>query len=489
MDHIDVVFIKPVAARLYGDLGAFDLPAIEAPLQAALLAAILRERGHSVAILDPEVEGWDMAETARRAADLHPTLAVLVAAGANPSASTMSMDGVRATVSALRTCEPPFPILLAGLHPTALPERTMREENVDYLCLGEGFRTLPELVDALKAGDTAPAVAGLWYRRDGVVVRNPMAPLLASLDTLPVPAWDLLPMRRYRAHNWHCFGHITQREPYAVIYTTLGCPFRCHFCCTNALFGSHGIRYRSPELVVREIDMLVNTHGIRNIKIQDEMFVFHRDHVTQLCDLIAGRGYDLNIWAYTRVNTARQPLLDKMRRAGIRWLAFGFESGKKEVLEAATKGYAIDSVDDVVRMTYDAGIHILGNYMFGLPDDDEASMQDTLDLALRINAEWANFYTVMALPGSRLYDEALEKGWKLPDTWAGYSQYGYDCQPLPTRSLTPAQVLAFRDRAFHTYYEYPPYLEKIERQFGADTLAHVRQMASHTLKRRLTEGM
>lgn len=487
MDRVDVVFIKPVAARLYGDLGAYDLPAIEPPLHAALLAAVLRDRGHSVAILDPEVEGWDLAETARRTVDFKPRLVVLVAAGANPSASTMSMDGVRATVAALRACEPEFPILLSGLHPTALPERTMREEDVDFLCLGEGFLTLPELADALKAGEVDFPIAGLWYRQGGALVKNPMPPLVRYLDVLPTPAWDLLPMRRYRAHNWHCFGHITEREPYAVIYTTLGCPFRCNFCCTNALFGKSGIRYRRPEQVVQEIDVLVNTYGIRNIKIQDEMFVFHKDHVTQLCDLIAERGYDLNIWAYTRVNTARQPLLDKMRRAGIRWLAFGFESGKKEVLEAATKGYAIDTVDEVVRMTYDAGIHILGNYMFGLPDDDEASMQATLDMALRINAEWGNFYTVMALPGSRLYDEALEKGWKLPETWAGYSQYGYDCQPLPTRHLSPAQVLAFRDRAFDAYYSDSRYLGKIESTFGSETLAHVRQMAAHTLKRRLVD--
>ncbi|MHC4062628.1 MAG: B12-binding domain-containing radical SAM protein, partial [Planctomycetota bacterium] len=130
---------------------------------------------------------------------------------------------------------------------------------------------LAELVNALKAGDDALEIKGLWYRRDGQIVSNPQPDVFANLDELPMPAWDLLPMKKYRAHNWHCFGNITTREPYGVIYTSLGCPFNCSFCCINAIFGKRGIRHRSPEKVVDEIDFLVNNFGIRNIKIIDEM--------------------------------------------------------------------------------------------------------------------------------------------------------------------------------------------------------------------------
>ena len=90
---------------------------------------------------------------------------------------------------------------------------------------------------------------------------------MRSLDEIPMPAWDLLPMEKYRAHNWHCFDHIEERQPYAVLYTSLGCPFDCSFCCINALFGKHMIRYRSLDKVIAELDFLVNTYGIKNIKI------------------------------------------------------------------------------------------------------------------------------------------------------------------------------------------------------------------------------
>ena len=488
MGYTDIVFIKPAAAPgLYGGLSRFGLPAIEPPLHAALLAALLREQGYSTAVLDPEAEGWGMEETARRAFELEPRLLAVIVAGANPSASTMCMAGARLLLGALRKCDPMVPIVLGGLHPTVLPQRTLEEEDADFVCLGEGFLTLPRLVAAIKAGDTGYAIPGLWHKCGGHIVPNPPAPLLDDLNALPMPAWDLLPMARYRAHNWHCFGPIERRSPYAVIYTTLGCPYHCHFCCTNALFGKAGIRYRAPKNVAKEIDYLVRVHGVRNLKIMDEMFVLNRRHVETLCGLLIERGYDLNIWAYARVNTVNEALLDVMRRAGIRWLVYGFESGSQEVLESVSKGYRIESVDTTVQMTRDAGIHILGNYLFGLPGDDAASMQATLDMAFRINAEWANFYTVMALPGSALYEEALAKGWTLPETWASYSQYAYDCQPLPTEHLTPAQVLAFRDQAFHTYYSNPRYLDMIRDTFGDEAVAHISDMASHTLRRKLTE--
>jgi radical SAM superfamily enzyme YgiQ (UPF0313 family) len=489
MDGIDVLFIKPSASKaLYGDLGAYDLPAIEPPLWSALLAAYLRERGYSVAILDPEAEGWDLQETGRRVRDMAPHLIAVVVSGANPSASTMNMTGTRLLLTHLKSHAPETPVVLCGLHPSALPRRTLLEEAADFVCQGEGFHTLPALIEGLKAGADDFRIKGLWYRREGRILDNPQAPLHGSLEDLPMPAWDLLPMTRYRAHNWHCFGDINNRQPYGVIYTSLGCPYRCSFCCTNALFGKAGIRYRSPARVIEEIDLLVERFGIRNIKILDEMFVLDKAHVHCLCDLIIERGYDLNMWAYARVNTVDAGILDKMKRAGIHWVAYGFESGNAEVLEGVAKGYDMDSLDSVVKMTYDAGLHIAGNYMFGLPGDDRGSMQATLDMALRINAEWANMYTVMAHPGSRLYDEALERGWPLPDSWEGYSQYGYASLPLPTKHLAAAEVLEFRDRAFHLYHSHPAYLEKIERCFGLATVDHIRKMTRHRLPRKHVPG-
>ena len=485
MNKTDIVLVKPGSQKqLYGSLSDFKLTGIEPPLWGAILAGFLRDKGYSVVLCDAEVDNWDYEETAERIRDANPILAGILVSGSNPSASTMNMTGVGQIASWIRQLDPAIKTVLTGLHPSALPERTIREEPVDFVCQGEGLHTLPQLIDALKSGADDFPIDGLWYKKDGKIVSNPRPALLEDLDTIPRPAWDLLPMTKYRAHNWHCFDNIENRQPYAILYTSLGCPFHCSFCCINALFGKNTIRYRSAESVIRELDFLVKTYGIRNIKIIDEMFAINEKRVVELCDRIIERKYDLNIWAYARVNTVTEKMLVKMKEAGINWLAYGFESGSKRVIEDVAKGYKTERVQKVVEMTAQQGIYICGNYIFGLPEDDFDSMNDTLKLMLDINAEWANIYCAMAYPGSKLYDLAVQEGWPLPESWQDYSQYSYESLPLPTRYLSSADVLSFRDYSFQVYYNHPGYLRMIEKTFGAQTKSHIQQMASKKLQRR-----
>jgi anaerobic magnesium-protoporphyrin IX monomethyl ester cyclase len=240
------------------------------------------------------------------------------------------------------------------------------------------------------------------------------------------------------------------------------------------------------DRIVEEIDFLVNTYGIRNIKIMDEMFGLNENRIVSLCDTIKDRGYDLNMWAYARVDTVSEKMLAKMKSAGVNWVAYGFESGSKKVIENVSKGYKMDRVKKVVEMTYNQGMYICANFIFGLPEDDFDSMIQTLKLMLDINAEWANIYAAMAYPGSKLYELALAEGWQLPNSWQGYSQYSFETLPLPTKFLTSGEVLSFRDYAFHVYYENPHYLDKINRLFGSKTVQHIQKITEHRLKRRYT---
>lgn len=486
MPPLDLVIIKPGSQKkLYGQLSDFQLTGLEPPLWGALLTAFLRQRGYGVELLDAELEGWDWPTTARMALEAAPRLVLISVSGSNPSASTPNMIGAGRIAGHLKEMSPQTRVVLGGLHPSALPERTLREEKADYVCQGEGFATLPGLIEALRAGREPRGVPGLWQWQDGQLVAAPRPEPWPDLDSLPRPAWDVLPLERYRAHNWHCFDSIQRRQPYAVLYTSLGCPFNCGFCCINSLFGRRGIRLRAPEQVLAEVDFLVERWGVRNIKIIDEMFALDQRRVEAICNPLIERGYDLNMWAYARVDTVTPAMLRTMKKAGINWVAYGFESGSSRVLKDVTKGYAHDKVGQVVRMTQDEGLYICANYILGLPEDDMESMAQTLDMALEINAEWANIYCTMAYPGSRLHEQALAAGWPLPRAWSGYSQYAYDCQPLPTRHLGPAQVLGFRDQAFQTYYHRPAYLEMMARRFGAPTAEHIRRMARHRLARRL----
>lgn len=482
---IDILIIKPGSQKqIYGALSSFNLTAIEPPLWAALLAGYLISLGYSVLIYDAEIEQWSYRETAEKIKEVKPSLAMVSVSGSNPNASSMNMAGAGIILRHLREIAPEIKTVLHGLHPSALPERTLLEESVDFVCQGEGFFTLPGLIDAIKNRADNFQIPGLWYRQKEKICSNSRAILFQNMDTLPMPAWNLLPMKKYRAHNWHCLDDIDKRQPYAVVYTSLGCPFNCTFCCINAIFGKHGIRYRRPQSVIDEIDYLVHNFGIRNIKIIDELFGMNETRVAEICDLIASRQYDLNIWAYARIDTITHFMLKKMKQAGINWIAYGFESGSRKVLQGVKKSYGTDQLESAVRMTNDEGIHIIANFMFGLPDDDYRTMQETLCLALEINAEWGNFYTTMAYPGSKLYDEALKKGWRLPEAWNGYSQYAYETQPLPTNHLTAGEILTYRDYAFDVYFRNPHYLDKISRSFGREAVDHIQEMTKHKLKRK-----
>ena len=495
----DLVLINPGGRwRSYQRLGA-RLSGIEPPLWIGLLASNLRGAGFAVEIVDAEAEELSAEQVGQRVAELKPLLAATVVFGANPQASTQKMTAAGAICSAIGRCAPQVKRMLGGLHVSALPERTLREEDVDFVCQGEGPYTLRALLAKLRAGDEDYRdVPGLWYfagsparktaagdRAEAQVVANAPAALITDLDAeLPGVAWDLLPMDRYRAHNWHCFDHIDRRQPYAVIYTSLGCPYRCEFCCINALFGRPGIRYRSPESVLAEIDLLVRRYGVRNIKVIDELFVLDAARVERICDLLIERGYDLNFWAYARVNTVKPALLEKMKRAGFNWLAYGFESASEKVRDAVGKQSTDEQTERAIRWTRQAGIYIIANFIFGLPEDDYQTMRQTLAMAKEHNFEFVNFYCAMAYPGSRLYQRALAEGWPLPRRWHGYSQFGEETLPLPTRYLSAGEVLAFRDWAFVDYFSDSRYQQMILHKFGQPVLDHIRQMLSYKMVRK-----
>ncbi|MBM4339187.1 MAG: radical SAM protein [Deltaproteobacteria bacterium] len=494
--QIDLLLVNPGGRSQTYQTLASELVAVEPPVWAGLMATFARQQGFEVQILDANAENLGLEETAGRITEINPALTVVVVYGHNPSASTQVMPSAGAICTSLKQSAPDLKILMVGGHVAALPEQTLREEAADFACGGEGLYTILGLLKAFQSGQpNYRTIPDLWYWDDGMIKSTPSSPLVKDLDRdMPGIAWDLLPMERYRAHNWHCFGDL-KRQPYAALYTSLGCPYHCAFCCIQAPFrkGEEVLGYKrninsyrlwSPASVIKEIDTLVHQYGVRNIKIADEIFVLNPRHVETICDLIIERGYDLNLWAYARVDTVKKGMLEKLKRAGVNWLAFGIESANKRVLADASKAYQPEKTLHILEEVREAGINIGANYIFGLPEDDLTSMQETLDQALDLNAEYANFYCAMAYPGSRLYQTALKEGWPLPRTWSGYSQHSVDTLPLPTKYLSGAEVLRFRDDAFQAYFNTPRYLNMVTRKFGPETAQHIREMASHRLLRK-----
>jgi anaerobic magnesium-protoporphyrin IX monomethyl ester cyclase len=469
--NLDCLLINaPSRVGVYGPLTEFA--AIEPPVWAGLIATYLRNRGYEVRILDAEALGLDATQTATTIIDYDPRLAVFCIHGQQPSASTQCMPGAIAVVEALKGSG--IRTAALGGHPSALPDQTLKD-GFDRVAIGEGATNIEEML------------CGGLGRLGGNAT---------NLDeSYPRQALDLLDMTRYRAHNWHLWTG-KRDGGYASLQTSLGCSFACSFCMINNQFGGPGMRYWSPENVLKQLDEIVAL-GITNIKIPDEMFCLNKRHVTAICDGIIERKYgvDLNFWCYARIDTMRDDaMLAKMKLAGINWVAVGIESGSKHVRDGVEKGrFGNEQIAETVERVRTHDLSVGANYIFGLPDDDLGSMGETLSLARSLNTPWANFYCAQAYPGSALHRASSGKG-VLPEDargpgWIGYSQHAYDSWPLPTDTLTREQVLDFRDEAFLTYFRDPGYLAMMAREFGQPTVDEIERMtAVGKPKRRHRDG-
>jgi radical SAM superfamily enzyme YgiQ (UPF0313 family) len=214
------------------------------------------------------------------------------------------------------------------------------------------------------------------------------------------------------------------------------------------------------------------------------MFFLNRKYYEPILQQVIDNKYDFNMWAYSRVDTVRPDALQLFKKAGVNWLALGIEAGNQKVRQEVSKGsFKEVNIRDVCSVINKHDIKIISNYIFGFPEDNLETMQETLDLALELNTEMANMYPCQALPGSPVYFEAKKNGWALPKSYEGYGFLSYESQPLPTKYLTSAQVLKFRDEAWQLYFTNPAYLDLVEKKFGMQERVNIEEMTKIRLKR------
>jgi anaerobic magnesium-protoporphyrin IX monomethyl ester cyclase len=495
--QLDVLFVNADSSlQAYQGL-AKTYSAIEPPTWALLLAQSCRAKDFGAAILDCDAEKLSLSEAVDRIRNANPRLAVFVVYGQNPNSGTTGMIGASALAKELKQHHPNIPVCFVGSHTSALPMEVLQLPFVDFVLLNEGVYALHNLLRTdLRSG--LGAVKGIGYKTDDsgetrrAVLNEPEGVVPQEKMDIDMPgyAWDLLPYRSrpldlYRAHFWHAEFDHEKRTPFAAIYTSLGCTFACDFCMINivnrmdngsGIDASHsrGMRFWSAKLIAGEIETLAKM-GVETIRISDEMFFLNRKYYEPLLRDIIERDLRLRMWAYARVDTVRHEYID-----------FGIEAGNQTVRQEVSKGsfqeVNIRAVCDKVRA---AGMNIISNYIFGFPDDTLETMGETLNLALELNTEMANMYPCQALPGSPMYHMAKRQGWKLPESYSGYAFLSYDSQPLPTKHVTAAEVLRFRDTAWQTYFSNPAYLKLVETKFGAKERANVEAMAKVRLRRKL----
>ena len=348
-----------------------------------------------------------------------------------------------------------------GTHVTPMPQATMEAyPALDFVLRGEPELTLRELVDTLeRKRDTAPGqtpqsqgwwpavepqfrerlrrlfveadpgwrpawlnlepasgrtaacchlslIKGLVWRHNGEIVINPDRPFIRSLDDLPLPRHDLLPLDKYRAP--------LVGGPYAFVVTSRGCPGGCRFCIKHVLYGDT-VRFRSPEDVLAEVEQLVCL-GVRDIHMYADLFTLNRDHVMGVCREILARGLSVRWTCNSRVDFVDQEMLRAMARAGCWMISWGVESGDAEMLRRMHKGTTTDQVEWALRSAKQAGIMNWGYFIIGLPGETEESIRRTIDFAKRLPLDLALFHIAAPHPGTPFFFEVLENGWFRPGT-------------------------------------------------------------------------
>jgi anaerobic magnesium-protoporphyrin IX monomethyl ester cyclase len=270
---------------------------------------------------------------------------------------------------------------------------------------------------------------------------------IADLDSLPFPDWDEI---RPELYQWAPHGGIVKAFPVAPVITTRGCPYDCHFCASPRIWHRR-IRFRSPRNVVDEVELLVRKHGIREIHFEDDNISLREDHVLGICEELRQRRLEVH-WALPnglRADRTSEELFGIMRRSGCYSVAFGIESGVQSILNRIGKQTDLGQVEAAVNAAHRAGLITQGFFIFGLPGETEATIRQTLDFALRIPLDKAQFLLLDILPGTRLWDIHARD---LSIDWTHQSFL----EPLwIPEGLSRAKLLAAQGRAFRRFFLRP----------------------------------
>ena len=507
--EIDCCFLIPNNAKKSYQKLSETYSAIEPPTWALLLSESIRSVGFNPSIIDANAENLDESEILNKIKKTSPRLICLVVYGQNVNAGTTNMSGAVNISNFLKQNDINISISFIGSHVQALPIETLKKEkSIDFVFSNEGVYALRNILK-LKSFDSVSLskIKGIAYRNMQKIILNPPEKVVPTdkmdLD-LPGYAWDLLPFKKqpfdlYRAPMWHAEYDFNKRTPYASLQTSLGCMFKCNFCMINLINRNDSdeigvaanysnMRFWSPDFMIKEFDKLISM-GVKTIRIVDEMFLLNPKYYVPLCERLAERNKDdsLRIWSYSRIDTVKRPeILKLVRKAGIKWLALGIESGDKSIRLEVSKGKFEDvDVKKVISKVHEADINVMANYIYGLPGDTKETVEKTFQLSLDLCTTGWNTYAAMALPGSQLYKDALDNDYKLPDTYEGYSFHSYETLPLPTKTLTAAEVMRLRDDNFIKYHTHKPFLDKIGKKFGKEAAENIVEMAKIKLKRKV----
>ena len=391
------------------------------PLGLAYVAGACEAAGATVRILDYIVRQYTRTKIEEELTAFGPDII-------GTTAVTMNFDAAVGIIEDAKRHNPALIAIMGGPHVSFAVKETLEGHPlVDLIILGEGERTLSELLPVIHDRQAWHAIPGLAFREGGRTVKTAPRPLIEDLDSLPLPARHLLPMSRYQALGF----------PVSII-TSRGCPNRCIFCQGRRMVG-HKVRFRSTTLVVDEIEQIL-AYGIDRINIADDLFTANKKRVRAFCEEIRRRGLSFTWSAFSRVNTIDAEVLTLMRDAGCDSVSFGIESGNADMLKTVRKGITLDQARQAIACCKEVGVIAHASFMVGLPGESHQTMQDSENLAQELDIPYG-YHLLAPFPGTTVreriadYDlEILSNDWRL---------YDANRAIVRTSHLEPAEMDAF----------------------------------------------
>lgn len=400
------------------------------PLGLMYVASALREAGFKASILDCTFLS-NLEEVEQRIDAARPRAVGIY------SMITMTKNALRLARAAKRS---KMIVIFGGPDPSLDPHKYLDTGSVDYVVVGEGEETAPELLDCILNGGRARDVRGVAFPYNGTVVVTSPRPLIRDLDAIPLPSRDLIDNERYRSVWLKDHGYAL-----SSIITSRGCPYGCNYCSNPVAPFGRTFKHRTAENVADELEKLVNGYGYDRIWMADDVFSLLKEPTMQLCDEILRRELRFEWSCLTRADRVDRELLRKMKASGCRTIFYGVESGSQRILDAMNRGMTVEQVRRAVAATKSAGIRVHTFLQLGYPGEDYHTIQKTITLLKELAPNEFSFTISYPLPGTELHNMAalLSQG----------AEWG---TPSENRLLfeTDISELALRFALFKTKYEF-----------------------------------
>lgn len=371
-----------------------------------------------------------------------------------------STPSIRSDVRFAEQLKMRFPqsfILLVGTHPSALPEETLGfSQSVDAVAIAEFDQTVVDLANALQNNTSLSEVRGLCLRQsNGTFLRTSPQFLIKQLDDIPMASKFI--KERLNPRDYF-FAAATY--PSIQIFTGRGCPFRCNFCVYPQTMHGHAFRSRTPQNIVDEFQFISDAFPeVREVVIEDDTFTAIKKRVIEVCRLLVERGLNKRLrWLCNARVDLDFETMKAMKKAGCRLIIPGIESGSQQILDNIQKGTKVEQFYQYVSNAKKAGLLIHACYMVGNQGETTKTMEQTLQLALSLNTDTAQFFPLIPYPGTGAYDWNMQHGYVERDYDKYVQEDGSHNTVLNLPGLSAQQMVDFCNMARKRYYLRPSYV-------------------------------